>query len=606
MKLGCTLAWLAVAGILALPVASAHAYIVQSHPANGDRWDTLPPSVHLLYTEGLQRGEAVVLDERGERVDTGAFDLDPADSRSAYVPLRPGGDGVYVLQWRVLSVDTHVTSGSLYFLVGNATPTRETILEAHEAGAHASDVSWDKSLSKAVLLASLATLLGVPATAALTVQPFLWKDTLPASGHLRLRRILLAASLTGMGASAALALPSLGALSGWSAGALTEAVTSTATGRLLLLHAISLGLVALLALRAPFRVLLPVSMAVAVTAQGGISWLSHSGSFVGQWVGGAADLAHLVGSGLWFGGLLCLAIVVWPDLRRREDATSAGPRFIRRFSLLAVAGLALTAAAGLLIASWFVPTLGSVTSTTYGSALGWKTFLLVVAISAGVLNRTFWTPRIERTNGQTAMRGFRRTLTLEIACLAGVLLLSGVMTTSPTAVAGAHAGLPEFHESQGTLGQAEVDLSVIPASVGFNVFDLRLERDGEPWSGPDNVTVILRQSERGIELPAVILDREAPGTYQTVAAIGFPGNWTLRYSYFLQGEGFFAETTNLDVASPSADHGQHSGMTATVSDGPLRTPLAIASGAAAAAGIVAILVETAQIRREGTGSRRTA
>ncbi|MGQ0536169.1 MAG: copper resistance CopC/CopD family protein [Methanobacteriota archaeon] len=579
------------------PSAAAHAYIVQSHPGNGDRWDELPPSVHLLFTEGLQRGEAVVLDDRGGRVDTGAFDLDPQDARSAYVPLMQGGPGVYVLQWRVLSVDTHVTSGSLYFVVGNASPTRETILAAHGSQTHGASDYLPASLAKGVLLAGLAVLLGVPAVVWLVARPRLYGGDIPPDALARGRRVILAAAVSAVGASLALAVPRLVEFSG-SGGELFEAVRTTATGRLLILQQGALVLTVLVAtFRAETKRLLAFAPCAAIVSQAGMSVLSHSGSFVGRTVGAGADFLHLLGAAFWFGGLVAVLFVVLPS--RGADGLDLG-RFVRWFSPWAWSGLALSAAAGLLIASWFVPSPGSVATTLYGRAVAGKTVLLAGSVCLAGVNRLVLAPRLG--GHPRAKSALRNALRAEVALLAVVFLLSGVLTTVPTAVVGEHTAAVRTFEERSAFGLAHARFLVVPATVGFNVFDVTLVRGGSPWDGAGEITLLLRESGTGIELPAAVLSPSGDGRYSAVAVIPFPGNWSARYSYF--HEGFHASTFGLEVAPSSAAHEAHAAQGATVSEGPLRAPLAIASGVAAAVGAAVLVVELALLSREARREAR--
>lgn len=136
--------------------ASAHAYLSTSTPADGAALSSAPTQIVLHYTEAVQknfslfavlpvmvpakRGESarqhsqrvhalaaqvadnVMAEKKGSlkgRVDTG---LEQPDARSKSVTVNLEKNlpaGTYVVVWRAMSVDTHVTHGIVVFTVGS-------------------------------------------------------------------------------------------------------------------------------------------------------------------------------------------------------------------------------------------------------------------------------------------------------------------------------------------------------------------------------------------------------------------------------------------------------------------------------------------------------
>ena len=119
------------------PSAAAHAELITSQPGNGERVAALPPTVELRYSEGVQLAEVTVMDAQGVRIDRGSYTVDPTDRTHVTVPLGAAGEGVYTVNWHVLSVDGHTTIGAFYFLVGNQPLTREVFLQLTAGGAPA-------------------------------------------------------------------------------------------------------------------------------------------------------------------------------------------------------------------------------------------------------------------------------------------------------------------------------------------------------------------------------------------------------------------------------------------------------------------------------------
>ena len=109
---------LAVAACVHAGAAHAHAFLERATPAVGASVHAAPPKVSLRFTQRLEAAfsKVQVLDGQGKRVDKddGALGADET-SLSVSVPALPPGR--YVVKWRVLSVDTHVTEGDFAFQV---------------------------------------------------------------------------------------------------------------------------------------------------------------------------------------------------------------------------------------------------------------------------------------------------------------------------------------------------------------------------------------------------------------------------------------------------------------------------------------------------------
>src|SRR5256885_17062051 len=100
--------------------ASAHAELEETNPANGAHLDRAPAEVLLRFSETVSpvRGGFTVVDGNGRTVASPAASGDGSRVR---LPL-PGslGDGVYVVNWRVVSADSHPVHGAFVFSVGAA------------------------------------------------------------------------------------------------------------------------------------------------------------------------------------------------------------------------------------------------------------------------------------------------------------------------------------------------------------------------------------------------------------------------------------------------------------------------------------------------------
>ena len=108
--------------LLGLPrPGSAHAIVLESSPAHGAALTDAPKQVTLRFNSRIERRFTRVTLTLADRVpETVALpdgDVDTTADRLT-IPLRPLGPGVYVLRYRVLAVDGHITEGALRFTVG--------------------------------------------------------------------------------------------------------------------------------------------------------------------------------------------------------------------------------------------------------------------------------------------------------------------------------------------------------------------------------------------------------------------------------------------------------------------------------------------------------
>ena len=97
--------------------ATAHALLNGATPRVGSSVSAPPREVSLSFTQNLEASFSAmsVTNASGQRVDSGSVSVSGSTMR---VGLRSIGPGTYRVHWRVLSVDTHTTSGNFSFRVG--------------------------------------------------------------------------------------------------------------------------------------------------------------------------------------------------------------------------------------------------------------------------------------------------------------------------------------------------------------------------------------------------------------------------------------------------------------------------------------------------------
>ena len=107
---------------LAAPrAASPHAIVLESSPTHDAVLPRAPSLVTLRFNSRIEKRFARVTLALVDRAPV-AVAVPPGDAETTpdrlTIPLQPLGPGVYVLRYRVLAVDGHITEGALRFTVG--------------------------------------------------------------------------------------------------------------------------------------------------------------------------------------------------------------------------------------------------------------------------------------------------------------------------------------------------------------------------------------------------------------------------------------------------------------------------------------------------------
>src|SRR5580698_7542865 len=89
-------------------------------PAVGGAVVAAPTEVALNFSEKLESvfSTVIVRDAVGIRVDKGYVQVDKADRTVMRVSLESLAQGIYIVEWRAWSADTHRTEGAFIFRVG--------------------------------------------------------------------------------------------------------------------------------------------------------------------------------------------------------------------------------------------------------------------------------------------------------------------------------------------------------------------------------------------------------------------------------------------------------------------------------------------------------
>jgi copper transport protein len=366
-------AGIAVAVLLALAApgsAFAHATLLRTVPANGAVLARAPVELRVVFDDVVHVGSGIeAVRNAGGSVLAGRPRVEGV--QTLVVPLQHGlRDGAYSVRWSIVSDDGHRESGVVAFAVGVGQPVPTAALSPDTGQSRAGDVA-----TRWIFFAGLLVSVGI-ALFALVARP---RDE---------ERVVLvlstAAILTALGAGEEAHQVGLDTRAGTALGAGFVAAIVVAT----LAGAASLD-------RRVLRpaLLLAIGLAAVPAVEG------HALDRGLNRVNVVADVLHVAGAAAWVGALVGLVAL--------RDASS------RRAAALALGGLLLLGATGIVRASFELVHPSQLWDTSYGQALLVKTGILLVALGAG------WALRAR----------LRRRAAVELAFVAGLVVAVSVLVT---------------------------------------------------------------------------------------------------------------------------------------------------------------------------------
>jgi copper resistance protein C len=114
------LAALAAAALVSPPVlALAHALVLESRPPQGAQLTAAPREVYLRFNSKLEKrlSHVTIATEKGQPVPLPIATDDGEKPDRLVLPLAHLGPGAYVVRYKFLAFDGHITEGILRFSV---------------------------------------------------------------------------------------------------------------------------------------------------------------------------------------------------------------------------------------------------------------------------------------------------------------------------------------------------------------------------------------------------------------------------------------------------------------------------------------------------------
>ena len=521
------LAALVAASVLILMggAAAAHANYVKSNPASDARLTKPPTEVRVTFSEtpDARGSDVAVLDTSGNRLDNRDVTSVSDEANTLRVSLGPLGDGGYLVSWTTVSaVDGHETKGAFAFAVNAPLPVIKDI------GPSAPPPTALEIAGRALSYAGMAVLTGLAF--------FTMFIRIPTGGAeaQRERRLVMIGG---------------GALIAGSALLILNQGTNI-PGRLLLLLGLRAlaGGAALASLAVPSR-LLPADARREATAFFGLAagltatLVSHAAAS-GDLRYVALDYLHVIAISIWLGGVVAFAYVAMPSARA-DDPQELG-RTIWRFSLTALAAVAVIITTGTLQSLDRLVLIEDLVETPYGIALFAKIVLLLGLVGLGALNLLVWGPRMRR--GLAASAQFWRGVIGETALFAGVLVAAAFLTAfAPPAQANGAA----FDETKHTNG-LRIELLTATTLPGRNRFVVRVQQGLTPISGAEKVALRFTMVEHDMGEQELVATERAPGEY---VAEGSPtamlGTWKVDTIVRLAGRADIHTLFTVPVSQPA-------------------------------------------------------
>ena len=414
---------------LALPaVAQGHATMTGATPGVQSRTEAPPSEIRVRFDQSVTAtARAVeVFAADGRLVSRAAVKRD--EGRAVDAPLAGLRRGEpYTVRWRATSSDGHTIAGVFTFGVGVEPPPPT---DAVGAGG----LTWKDDAARWAVFVSLALLVGVLGTRLLVLP----RAVPPALE----RRVYLLATIGAFGAidagvvalvlrgANALQLPFADLLYG----DLSPFAEETRFGTAFMVTTVGLAACAALVMVAWILdagwLRWPVVALGAVLASG-LSLSGHQATEPNATtLTKLADWVHLLAALAWVGGLVLLAVCVWPLAPSERRAA------FLRFSRLAMVLVAVIVVAGTYLGIVRLPELSDLWTTGYGQVLLLKLGIAGAALAWGGFHHAVVRPRLLR--GDTPA-GLRRSLLGESSVAMAVLLVAAILVNGTPPPAGESA-----------------------------------------------------------------------------------------------------------------------------------------------------------------------
>jgi copper transport protein len=528
---------LTLAALVGVGQASAHSELLSSDPQPGQVLDQSPQHVTLTFNEHVEisLGAIRVFDGTGKSIDVSAARHPDGHGEIVEIDLPKLSNGSYVVDWRVVSADSHPVHAAYTFQVGPDSNLAPGLLDQVISSSHTGrSASIGLAISRSSVTAAIAVVFGGLLVCGLGIVPF---------GR-RQRLVIAGAAIVGAVAGL-LALPlEVGYTAGRSLGVITDgsawrAVGNTTIGLAWAVRAAGILLTAefLLATRSRCRatwwqLIAIVGLVVVGTAS---AYGGHGAAGRWHYLGVFVTMLHVSAMTVWLGGLVML-VISFSSVDRRAAA---------RFSSIAIVAVATVVVSGSVQALRQVGSLDALTGTSYGKLLIWKVIIVAAVLAVAAVARQSTHGRLVLTGGvagaslgaAAADDGFdrarlRRAVSIEALLAVGIVVVTSLLMAANPSLAASSTPFSSTLTSGGYLAVVEVT----PARVGSNELHLFLSSPSSSLDQPDAVAVTIQDPSRGVNPITIDVTRAGAGHYiSNAATFPYAATWrlvvTARYGF---------------------------------------------------------------------------
>ena len=525
--------------VLGFPLASAHPFLLDSEPGQGQNTPAGTMQVITNYSEAVEIGfsELKVYDANGNQIDNRDTAYNDGET-SLIVTTQPLEDGVYTITSKVLSkVDGHLVQAAIVFGVGDV-KIDSSLLETQES----SETTFiPESIARFPGLVGQTIVLG-----GVIVSITIW-----SSQQTRFREVfgdihgqfkVKFSKIIGYGVIATFAsnFIMLGVQT-WRLEVSPLEVIGTTFGTTWLIRMIiTIIIIGIwfwmekkkeISIKGQIPLLVASLILIATTTM-----MGHGASteLEAPWI---LDYAHNLLSSIWIGGLIFFAFVVLPTIAKIDNSIkekitlSLIPRFSGLF-IIAIGILIITGPTLL----WFLDdNVGSLTESTYGKLILIKIGIATIMIAFGGLYQVKFLKNTYDFEKLDISKKISKPLKFE-AGLGIVLLAVVALLVNSSLPAGE---IQSADAIQGTFGyesslfseNAKFDVKVLPAGIGSNTISVIVSSfDDKPLEDISGLKIKVSNPQKNISPIEAEVIEDAQNSiikYSADTTFGFAGNWQI-------------------------------------------------------------------------------
>lgn len=520
-RLGTLLFIVCVLIILIPKSASAHAYVVKSNPAENEILKKAPSVVKIEFDEDIQISSfntLYVRDTSGKRVDLKDAHIDKKNKKLLEAGLKENlKNGLYSIQWKVISADGHPIQGVIPFRIGLAEAGADDI-QVEEMG-YVPQI--DMIMERGILYTSFSLFIGV-----LFFNLIMYKGN--ASSVRSRSKNIIWISLLGILISLLFNLPlqaKINADVSW-----LEAFNPLLLKDTLQLSVFSYVWITQMALISSLIIVtyfamkreklssfkvwsIPIVLFIGILVMKAFN--SHAYGLKFKDIAVVMDFLHLFAASLWIGGLSSIILL----LRNEDNKWSMYWDMIKRFSPWATCTVIVIFITGLFNSTFFIPTIHSLFDTKYGLALLAKILLFIFMGIMGIIHYVKGKMRVEQGLGATVKVEF----IMGIIIFVIVAFMTNVQTP-PMPPTG------PFTESKQLDNGYEMTLNVSPNRVGQNIFHITLkDENGQPVTDMEQIILTTQSLDMNMGKGSFKVSAVSPGEYEAEGMyINMTGNWNIQ------------------------------------------------------------------------------